>query len=99
MKALIKDNLVVDIAEVEFEVHPSQTWMDCPDECAVGAWEVVDGTLQAIPEPEDIRTYAEKRRQEYPSIEDQLDKIYHDGVTKWKSEMIKPVKDAHPKPE
>ena len=42
--------------------------------------------------------YKRDRQQEYPSIEDQLDKIYHDGVAKWKSEMIKPIKDAHPKP-
>jgi hypothetical protein len=34
----------------------------------------------------------------YPSWEDQLDKIYHDGVAKWKSEMIDPIKNAHPKP-
>ncbi len=33
----------------------------------------------------------------YPSIEEQLDYIYHNGLTKWKSNMIKPVKDAHPK--
>ena len=42
--------------------------------------------------------YQRNRKKAYPPIEDQLDKIYHDGVTKWKSEMIKPVKDAHPKP-
>ena len=42
--------------------------------------------------------YQRDRARAYPSIEDQLDKIYHDGVTKWKSEMIKPIKDAHPKP-
>ena len=38
------------------------------------------------------------RAKAYPSWQDQLDKIYHDGVTKWKSEMIDPIKDAHPKP-
>jgi hypothetical protein len=35
----------------------------------------------------------------YPHIADQLDYIYHNGIAKWKSDMIKPVKDAHPKPE
>ena len=93
MKALIKDNLVVDTAEVEFEVHPSQTWMDCPDECAVGAWEVVDGTLQAIPEPEDIRTYAEKRRQEYGEWEEQLDMMHH-GT--WEAH-VQAVRNKYPK--
>ena len=34
---------------------------------------------------------------EYPSIAEQLDYIYHNGLTKWKSDMIKPVKDKYPK--
>tara|TARA_R110002110_G_scaffold350438_1_gene560469 strand:+ start:263 stop:577 length:315 start_codon:yes stop_codon:yes gene_type:complete len=42
-------------------------------------------------------TYSMKRMTEYPSIQDQLDYIYHNGLTKWKSDMIKPVKDKHPK--
>ena len=42
--------------------------------------------------------YARKREPEYPSIADQLDYIYHNGIAKWKSDMVKPVKDAHPKP-
>ena len=42
--------------------------------------------------------YARKREPEYPSMADQLDYIYHNGIAKWKSDMVKPVKDAHPKP-
>ena len=42
------------------------------------------------------RTYAEKRKDEYPSIEDQLDDIYHNGVDGWKT-TIKTVKDKYPK--
>ena len=41
--------------------------------------------------------YNIKRRREYPSVGDQLDKIYHEGIDKWKEDMIKPVKDKHPK--
>ena len=41
-------------------------------------------------------TYADKRSAEYPSIEDQLDDIYHNGVDGWKS-TIKAVKDKYPK--
>ncbi len=40
--------------------------------------------------------YKEKRRAEYPSIEDQLDDIYHNGIDKWKAK-IKAVKDKYPK--
>ena len=41
--------------------------------------------------------YARNRREEYPDLAEQLDYIYHNGITKWKSEMIKPVKDKYPK--
>ena len=40
--------------------------------------------------------YKEKRKQEYPSIEDQLDNIYHNGIDGWKT-TIKAVKDKYPK--
>ena len=40
--------------------------------------------------------YKEKRKQEYPSIEDQLDDIYHNGIDGWKA-TIKAVKDKYPK--
>tara|TARA_R110002020_G_scaffold355527_1_gene568201 strand:+ start:326 stop:604 length:279 start_codon:yes stop_codon:yes gene_type:complete len=37
-----------------------------------------------------------KRRSEYPSIVDQLDNIYHNGIDEWKK-TIKAVKDKYPK--
>ena len=40
--------------------------------------------------------YKEKRKQEYPSIEDQLDDLYHNGIDGWKA-TIKAVKDKYPK--
>ena len=40
--------------------------------------------------------YKSQRMSEYPSIEDQLDKIYHTSLTAWKSE-IKAIKDKYPK--
>jgi hypothetical protein len=36
------------------------------------------------------------RKNLYPSIPDQLDKIYHEGIDEWKK-VIKAVKDANPK--
>ena len=44
------------------------------------------------PEP----TYKELRAAEYPSIVDQLDKIYHTGIDGWKTD-IQVVKDKYPK--
>ena len=41
--------------------------------------------------------YSRNRAAEYPSIEDQLDAIYHNGVAGWKT-TIKTIKDKYPKP-
>ena len=40
--------------------------------------------------------YSRNRAAEYPSIEDQLDDIYHNGVAGWKT-TIKAIKDKYPK--
>jgi|TARA_R100001224_G_scaffold65690_1_gene39490 hypothetical protein len=40
--------------------------------------------------------YQDKRRAEYPSIINQLDDIYHNGIDGWKA-TIKAVKDKYPK--
>ena len=42
-------------------------------------------------------SYKSQRRSEYPSLEEQLDKIYHSGVNAWKAD-IKVIKDKYPKP-
>jgi|3_EtaG_2_1085321.scaffolds.fasta_scaffold50497_2 hypothetical protein len=47
---------------------------------------------------QNAKSHLRLRKNAYPSIADQLDYIYHNSITKWKSDMIKPVKDKHPKP-
>ena len=42
--------------------------------------------------------YKEQRLFEYPSWADQLDYIYHNGIDKWKTDMVDPVKAKYPKP-
>ena len=42
--------------------------------------------------------YKINRAGEYPSIVDQLDYIYHNGIDKWKTDVIDPVKAKYPKP-
>ena len=41
--------------------------------------------------------YKQKRITAYPTIEDQLDKIYHEGVDAWKAEIAE-IKSRYPKP-
>ena len=61
-------------------------------------WTKLQEYLTTMQAEYDTKEYQRDRAEAYPSWQDQLDKIYHDGVTKWKSEMIDPIKDAHPKP-
>jgi|TARA_R110000744_G_scaffold337514_1_gene442710 hypothetical protein len=42
------------------------------------------------------KSYSRNREAEYPSIVDQLDKIYHNGLDEWKK-VIKVIKDKYPK--
>ena len=44
----------------------------------------------------DNNEYQRKRANEYPSIVDQLDDLYHNGLDGWKA-TIKAVKDKYPK--
>ena len=44
----------------------------------------------------DNNKYQRDRAAEYPSIVDQLDKTYHDGIDEWKK-VIKVTKDKYPK--
>ena len=52
---------------------------------------IVEGPTVGVTTAYDIA-----RQAEYPSIVDQLDKIYHGGVDVWKSD-IKAIKDKYPK--
>ena len=44
----------------------------------------------------DAKKYQRDREKEYPSIADQLDDIYHNGIDGWKA-TIKVTKDKYPK--
>ena len=45
----------------------------------------------------DAKQYQRNRATEYPSIGDQLDYIYHNGIDAWKSDMVDPIKAKYPK--
>ena len=60
--------------------------------------ECTDG-LAALQAKWDLETnsYKSQRRAEFPSVVDQLDDIYHNGIDAWKA-TIKATKDKYPKP-
>ena len=45
----------------------------------------------------DTKQYQRDRAEEYPTWQDQLDDIYHNGIDAWKA-TIKATKDKYPKP-
>jgi len=58
---------------------------------------VIDSARATIDADLAATKYQRDRAAEYPSIEDQLDNIYHSGVAGWKT-TIKAIKDKYPKP-
>ena len=57
----------------------------------------IDAELVKLQKAYDDLAYSRARQAEYPDMGSQLNKIYDDGVTKWKSEMVDPVKAKWPK--
>jgi len=62
-----------------------------PTEAAIDAKEA---EFKAIWDSEE---YAHNRADDYPDLGEQLNKIYDDGITKWKTEMVDPIKARWPK--
>ena len=59
----------------------------------------VNAKLKELQDAWDLEndSYKSKRRDEFPSLVDQLDDIYHNGIDGWKA-TIKATKDKYPKP-
>tara|TARA_A100001015_G_C14951182_1_gene696843 strand:+ start:481 stop:813 length:333 start_codon:yes stop_codon:yes gene_type:complete len=73
----------------------------------IGQWNITEKTKPTDEELNALESEATKlennakadsnRKAEYLSWEEQLDYIYHNGITKWKTDHIKPIKDKYPK--
>ena len=59
-------------------------------------WSKVDTEIKRLQTEYDNNDYQRNRKAEYPSIADQLDDIYHNGIDGWKA-TIKTTKDKYPK--
>ena len=58
----------------------------------------VDTKLAELISDWEAQAYSRKRQAEYPDYGTQLNKIYDDGLAKWKTEMVDPIKAKYPKP-
>ena len=54
--------------------------------------------LMILPSEVDLLKYKDQRKEEYPDWGTQLDYIYHNGIDKWKTDIVDPVKAKYPKP-
>ena len=91
-KYKISDNLILSSElNISFPINPENSdYQQFIQDVAEKGFDIVEG-------PDVVQlSYVELRGQEYPSIKDQLDKIYHSGVAAWKKE-IKAIKDKYPK--
>tara|TARA_R100000808_G_C2133615_1_gene142308 strand:+ start:983 stop:1312 length:330 start_codon:yes stop_codon:yes gene_type:complete len=78
------------------ETYESLTWFENNTETKPTKSEF-DEALKTVKAEYNAQAYARNRKAEYPDWGTQLNKIYDDGLTKWKSEMIDPVKAKWPK--
>ena len=59
--------------------------------------EAINAEITKLQAESDAQEYARNRQAEYPDTGAQFNKIYDDGVDKWKTEMVDPVKAKWPK--
>ena len=60
--------------------------------------EEVNAGYQALKDKWIAEEYKRKRELEYPSWREQLEYIYDNGVEKWKTDIVDPIKAKYPKP-
>jgi hypothetical protein len=84
-------------------LYPNAVAVDSPTEITPATVLDVNGNaieidMDAINAWVDPEQYKYDRAAEYPSLAEQLDYIYHNGVEAWKTDIIDPIKARYPKP-
>ena len=59
----------------------------------------VTAARKSIDDAYAAKKYQRDREQAFPNWGTQLDYIYHNGIDKWKTDIVDPVKAKFPKPE
>jgi hypothetical protein len=96
MKALILNNKVIEIQENEFEVAPPLKWVECDNTITVEHTYSNNNFISPPTVPE--LTYQEKRRSEYPSIEELVVALYDTDDKADIETKRAAVKAKYPKP-
>lgn len=98
--AIINSGIVENIVEWDgaSEYHTEGVLVEADANAYIGGV-YADGAFVARPPEPDTRTYADKRRDAYPSWQEQMDMMFHDqteGSRTW-LDAIEAVKEAYPK--
>ena len=98
----------IKIPQALLSLRPGAQWTCYGDKYEDMVWhdedtepptkEEVELEIQRLKEEYDNLEYQRLRKKEYPTIENQLDLLYHQGIEGWKNEIDK-VKNKYPKPE
>ena len=76
--------------------YAAMEWLEPEDGQTKPTEEEIVQKVAELEYQEEVNEYQRQRAAEYPSQPDQFDKIYHSGVTAWKTE-IAAVKNKYPK--
>ena len=97
----------MDISRALLELAPGASWSMNAEDYNQLEWlspdipkptrAEVEAEVKRLQEEYEYNQYQRDRKNEYPSIEDQLDLLYHQGYEGWKQEIDR-VKEMHPKP-
>ena len=71
--------------------------MDLVKNIAKDFFKEIDDKIDELVAVWETQEYARNRAKDYPDTGEQFNKIYDDGVDKWKTEMVDPVKAKWPK--
>ena len=95
-KPRIIDAIISLVPNAQVNVRGNEIEWHSPSVAPVTEEEIATELARLQQEYEDIE-YQRNRSLEYPTIQEQLDTLYHGGLTEWKA-TIKAVKDKYPKP-
>ena len=92
--------------ESEYEAINWTVDIDSTDACIYGPrpsgvpnWSDAKAKYDELVTAYNNQEYARSRRKEYPDWQEQLNYIYDNGIDKWKTDIVDPVKNKYPKPE
>ncbi len=91
---------MADLHKAIYNIHTNVKGINGDTQETITAWDennsLVTIDWSQVNTWTDPDEYKYKRQAEYPSIVDQLDDIYHNGIDGWKA-TIKTTKDKYPK--